>query len=159
MSRLTIGDPAPDRSLPASSGKNVSLKDFRGKNIVLYFYPKDDTPGCTTQACGFRDGISPLTKTDAVVLGVSPDSVKSHEQFINKFKLPFLLLADEDKKICSDYGVWVEKSMYGRKYMGVARTTFLIDKNGRIARIFEKVKPEGHAEEVLNALKSLAATS
>jgi peroxiredoxin Q/BCP len=130
------------------------LKDLRGKNIVLYFYPKDDTPGCTVEACGLRDSFKEIEKLNAVVLGVSPDSAKSHDKFIAKFQLPFTLLPDEDKKMCQDYGVWVEKSMYGKKYMGVARTTFIIDKNGNIAKIFEKVKPEGHNQEIIAALKN-----
>ncbi len=150
------GRQAPDFNLPASNGKTISLKEFKGKkNVVLYFYPKDDTPGCTVEACGFRDKIKPIEAEDSVVFGVSPDGVSSHEKFIKKFKLPFILLSDEQKKMCQDYGVWVEKSMYGRKYMGVARTTFVIDKNGRIAKVFEKVKPEGHEEEVLSALRNL----
>lgn len=153
---LTTGDQAPNFTTPSSTGKNISLKDFQGqKNIVLYFYPKDDTPGCTVQACGFRDEIKAIEKLNAVVLGVSPDSLKSHDKFISKFKLPYILLSDEDKKLCQDYGVWVEKSMYGRKYLGVARTTFIIDKKGKIAKIFEKVKPEGHNQEVIEALKGL----
>src|SRR3989338_742153 len=151
-----IGKQAPDFSLPASNGKTIALKDFRGKkNVVLYFYPKDDTQGCTIEACGFRDKIKPIEAEDSVVFGVSPDGVSSHEKFIKKFNLPFILLSDEQKQMCQDYGVWVEKSMYGRKYMGVARTTFVIDKNGRIAKVFEKVKPEGHEEEVLSALQNL----
>ena len=155
MSQSQIGDKAPDFKTLASNGQTVSLKDFKGKNVVLYFYPKDDTPGCTVEACGFRDSNKLLKAENAVILGVSPDGVKSHEKFIQKFKLPFLLLADEDKKICESYGVWVEKSMYGRKYMGVARETFVIDKDGKIAKIFEKVKPEGHNQEVLEVLQSL----
>lgn len=156
MPRPQSGDKAPEFSVLANNGKTISLKDFKGnKNVVLYFYPKDDTPGCTVEACGFRDNIKPIEKEDTVVLGVSPDSVKSHEKFINKFKLPFLLLADEDKKIATDYGVWIEKSMYGRKYMGVDRTTFVIGKDGKIARVFEKVKPQGHEQEVLEVLKGL----
>ena len=149
------GQKAPDFKAPSSDGNTVALKDFKGKNVVLFFYPKDDTPGCTVEACGFRDGYTPIKQLGAVILGVSPDSLKSHDKFIHKFQLPYPLLADEDKKICQDYGVWVEKSMYGKKYMGVARTTFIIDKNGKIAKIFEKVKPEGHNTEVLDALKSL----
>ena len=152
MPRPQTGDKAPDFNLLASNGKTVSLKYFKGKNVVLYFYPKDDTPGCTVEACGFRDLIKDIEKAATIVLGVSPDGLKSHEQFIQKFNLPFLLLSDEDKKACTDYGVWVEKSMYGRKYMGVARTTFIIDQNGKMARVFEKVKPEGHTQEVLEAL-------
>lgn len=150
-----IGDKAPDINLPANNGRKVSLKDFQGKNIVLYFYPKDDTPGCTVQACGFRDAIQKIEKTDTIVLGISPDNVASHNQFISKFNLPFILLSDEEKKTCQDYGVWVEKNMYGRKYMGVARTTFIINKEGKIVKIFDKVKPEGHDQEVLASLQSL----
>jgi thioredoxin-dependent peroxiredoxin len=141
-----IGSKAPD--FPG-------LKELKGKNIVLYFYPKDDTPGCTVEACGLRDSFKEIEKLKAVILGVSPDPAKSHDKFIAKFQLPFALLPDEDKKICRDYGVWVEKSMYGRKYMGVARTTFIIDKNGIIAKVFEKVKPEGHNAEIITALKTL----
>ena len=155
MAQLKEGDKAPDFTLPASNGKTLSLKDFKGKNVVLYFYPKDDTPGCTVEACGFRDSIKKVESQDAVVLGVSPDDEKSHEKFIKKFNLPFLLLSDTQKKMSENYGVWVEKSMYGKKYMGVARTTFVIDKEGRIAKVFEKVKPEGHDEEVLGILKSI----
>jgi len=124
--------------------------------VVLYFYPKDDTPGCTVEACGFRDGIKKIEKLDAVVLGVSPDPVKAHNKFIEKFSLPFLLLADEDKSICKAYGVWVKKSMYGREYMGVARTTFIIGKDGKIEKVYEKVKPDAHTEEVLEFLKANA---
>ena len=146
---------APDFNLPASTGKNIALKDLKDKNVVIYFYPKDDTPGCTVEACGLRDSFKEIEKLNAVILGVSPDSVKSHDKFITKFKLPFALLADEDKKMSTDYGVWVEKSMYGKKYMGVARTTFIIGTDGRIAKIFEKVKPEGHNKEIIAALKDL----
>lgn len=150
------GKIAKNIKLPSSSGETISLKDYRGKkNVVLYFYPKDDTPGCTVEACEFKDQNKSIEKLDAVVLGISPDSVAKHEKFIDKFNLPFLLLADEDKKACQDYGVWVEKSMYGRKYMGVARTTFIISKDGKIAEVFEKVKPKGHAQEVINILKNL----
>lgn len=151
------GQKAPDFKATASNGKEVALKDFKGKsNVVLYFYPKDDTPGCTVEACGFRDGIRKIEKLDAVVLGVSPDGVKSHVKFIEKFKLPFLLLADEEKKLANDYGVWVKKSMYGREYMGVARTTFIIGKDGKIAKVYEKVKPDVHTDEVLEFLKENA---
>ncbi len=155
MSIPQEGSKAPDFDLPSSTGKNIALKDLKGKNVVLYFYPKDDTPGCTVEACVLRDSFKEIEKLNAVILGVSPDSVVSHGKFINKFQLPFTLLADEDKKMCRDYGVWVEKSMYGKKYMGVARTTFIIDKNGKIAKVFEKVKPEGHNQEVIAALKAL----
>jgi thioredoxin-dependent peroxiredoxin len=143
---IKVGDKAPD--FPG-------LKENKGKPIVLYFYPKDDTPGCTVEACGLRDSFKDITKLGAVVLGVSPDSAKSHDKFIAKFQLPFGLIPDEDKSICQAYGVWVEKSMYGRKYMGVARTTFIIDQNGKIAKIFEKVTPKGHEQEVIEVLKSL----
>ena len=145
---------APNFSLPASDGKTISLKDLLGKNVVIYFYPKDDTPGCAVQACGFRDSFKDIKKLGAVILGVSPDNAASHEKFIKKFNLPFILLSDTDKKMCQDYGVWVEKSMYGKKYMGVARTTFIINKEGNIAKIFEKVKPEGHNQQVLEYLKN-----
>ena len=150
------GDKAPEVKLPDQNGKEISLSDFKGKsNVVLYFYPKDDTPGCTVQACGFRDGLKKIENVNATVLGVSPDSPKSHTKFVEKFKLPFTLLADEDKKACNAYGVWVKKSMYGKDYMGVARTTFIIGKDGLIKKVYEKVKPEGHTEEVLEFLKSL----
>jgi peroxiredoxin Q/BCP len=155
MSVLKEGMHAPDFSAQASSGEVISLKNLKGKKVVLYFYPKDDTPGCTVEACGFRDGIKKIKAAGAVVLGVSPDGVDSHLQFISKFKLPFLLLSDTDKKICRDYGVWVEKSMYGKKYMGVARTTFVLGEAGKIEKIFEKVQPEGHPDEVLECLKAL----
>jgi thioredoxin-dependent peroxiredoxin len=150
-----VGDKAPDFKLPVSTGDTIGLKDLKSKNVVIYFYPKDDTSGCTVQACGFRDSYKDIEETGAVLLGVSPDSLKSHDKFITKFQLPFPLLADEEKKMCQDYGVWVEKSMYGRKYMGVARTTFIIGKDGKIVKVFEKVKPEGHNKEVLEALKNL----
>ncbi len=156
MVDLKVGDIAPLFQLLASHGQFVRLKDYHGKkNVVLYFYPKDDTPGCTIEACGFRDFNSQLEDIDAVVLGVSPDGLEDHQKFITKFNLPFLLLSDEDKKVCDDYGVWVDKNMYGRKYKGVARTTFLIDKKGKIVRIFEKVKPNSHNQEVLEGLKDI----
>lgn len=153
--KLNVGDQAPDFSLPASHGKQVSLKDFRNKNkVVLYFYPKDDTPGCTVEACGFKDEIHSFILQNAVVMGISPDPIKSHEKFIMKYDLPFLLLSDEDKKICQAYGVWIKKSMYGREYMGVARETFIIGNDGKIIKIFDKVKPDGHYHEVLEFLKT-----
>ncbi len=156
MTRPKPGDKAPDFNVPATTGTNVALKDFKGKqNVVLYFYPKDDTPGCTVQACGFRDKFKDFAKSNAVVLGVSPDDVDSHGKFIKKFDLPFTLLSDTQKKICEDYGVWVEKSMYGRKYMGVERTTFVINKEGKIVKVYEKVKPQGHNDEILEFLKTL----
>jgi thioredoxin-dependent peroxiredoxin len=149
------GTKAPDFKLAASNGQTIGLKDLKGKNVVIYFYPKDDTPGCTVEACGFRDTHKEIEKYNAVVLGVSPDNLKSHDKFIQKFQLPFTLLTDEEKKMANDYGVWVEKSMYGRKYMGVARTTFVIDQNGKIAKIFEKVTPKDHEKEVIEVLKGL----
>jgi peroxiredoxin Q/BCP len=150
------GSPAPDFTLPSDEGAEVSLKALRGTPVVLYFYPKDDTSGCTTEACEFRDAWSDVKKTGAWLFGVSPDGVRSHEKFRAKFTLPFPLLADEDHAVAEAYGVWGEKSMYGRKYMGILRTTFIIDGRGRIAQVFEKVKPAGHAGEVLTALKQLA---
>ena len=155
MAKLKTGSKAPDFDVPSSEGKNVTLKEFKGKEkVVLFFYPKDNTPGCTVEACGFRDKFKEIKKQGAVLLGVSPDGDKAHQKFVTKFSLPFTLLSDEDQKVCKAYGVWVKKSMYGREYMGVARTTFIIDKDGKIAHVFEKVKPDGHNEEVLEALKT-----
>jgi peroxiredoxin Q/BCP len=152
---LNEGDKAPDFTTHDDKGNTVSLKDFRGKKVVLYFYPKDDTTGCTKEACDFRDNLARIKRKDAVVLGVSPDSEKKHAKFKDKYDLTFPLLADEEKKILNDYGVWKEKSMYGRKYMGVERTTFLIDEKGKIAKIFPKVKVAGHVDEVLQALSEM----
>lgn len=150
------GTKAPDFTLPSDEGTTVSLKSLRGSPVVLYFYPKDDTSGCTTEACEFRDAWADVKASGARLYGVSPDGVKSHEKFRAKFDLPFPLLADEDHTVAEAYGAWGEKSMYGRKYMGILRTTFIIDEKGRIARVFEKVKPAGHADEVLAALRELA---
>jgi peroxiredoxin Q/BCP len=150
--KLKEGDPAPDFSVATSGGGKISLADFKGQNVILYFYPKDDTPGCTKEACAFRDGFSEFKKRGAVVLGASTDSAKSHDKFVEKFKLPFPLLADEDKKIVEAYGVWGEKSFMGRKYMGTHRVTFLIGGDGRIKKIWPQVKPDEHANEVLAAL-------
>jgi len=149
---LKIGDKAPEFNLVADSGEKISLKDYRGKKVILYFYPKDMTSGCTVEACDFRDNIKKIEKKNAVVIGVSPDGTKSHIKFKDKYELPFTLLSDESKKMLEDYGVWQEKSMYGRKYMGVVRTTFVIDEKGKIEKIFEKVKVDGHVEEVLKSL-------
>jgi thioredoxin-dependent peroxiredoxin len=151
----TIGKAAPAFSLETDTGETVSLKDFKGKNVVLYFYPKDDTSGCTTQACEFRDIMPRFKKDGAVILGVSPDGVKSHQKFKAKYELPFTLLADTEHAVSEKYGVWKEKSMYGRKYMGVERTTFVIDAKGVLRTVFEKVKPAGHADEVAAALAAL----
>jgi peroxiredoxin Q/BCP len=147
------GTKAPDFKASTQDGNTISLKDLRGKQVVLYFYPKDDTPGCTKEACGFRDGWKKFEKADVVVLGVSPDSEKSHKKFSEKYELPFVLLADEDRSIIKKYNVWGEKQFMGRKYMGVHRTTFLIDKNGMIQKVWPKVKAEEHANEVLSELK------
>lgn len=156
MSTLKEGVKAPEFKLAASNGEQVALEDFKEtKRVVLYFYPKDDTPGCTVEACGFRDKVKSIEKEGAVILGVSPDGVDAHNKFIEKFNLPFLLLSDEDHKVCEAYGVWVEKNMYGRSYMGVQRATFVIGKDGKIEKIFAKVKPEGHNDEVLQFLKSV----
>jgi thioredoxin-dependent peroxiredoxin len=146
---LKAGDPAPDFQAATDGGGTVSLKDFRGKKVVLYFYPKDNTPGCTREACDFRDAISRFKKKDVVVLGVSPDSIESHKKFKAKFDLPFPLLADEDHKIAEAYGAWGEKSMYGKKFLGIIRSTFLIDEKGKIAEAFEKVKVNGHVDQLL----------
>ena len=149
---LKANDAAPKFSLKADDGSTVRLSGLRGHTVVLYFYPKDDTPGCTKEACEFRDRSKDLKKSDTVVLGVSPDSVESHKKFREKYGLDFRLLSDPDHKVAEAYGVWQLKSMYGRKYWGIARTTFVINEKGRIARVFEKVKPAGHADEVLAAL-------
>jgi peroxiredoxin Q/BCP len=148
---LKEGSTAPAFKITDANGETVNLKDLRGQKVVLYFYPKDDTPGCTKEACSFRDAFSKFKKQDIAVLGVSPDSEKSHQKFATKYKLPFTLLADTDRSIVEAYGVWGEKKFMGRTYMGVNRTTFLIDEKGKIKKIFEKVKPEDHASEVLQA--------
>lgn len=149
---LKPGDKAPEFTAPNQDGKNVSLSDFRGKHVVLYFYPRDDTPGCTKEACGFRDVWAQFAKKGAVVVGVSTDSVKAHAKFVAKFKLPFVLVSDEDKRIVQAYGVWGEKRFMGRKYQGTHRVTFLIDPEGKIKRVWPGVKPEEHAQEVLAAI-------
>ena len=146
------GKPAPTFTLPDDSGDDVSLESLRGKPVVLYFYPKDDTPGCTAQACGIRDAWGEFVTRGAVVLGVSPDNPGHHVKFKEKYGLPFTLLADEDHAVAETYGVWVEKSMYGKKYMGIERSTFVIDADGNIAKIMRKVKPDTHADDVLAAL-------
>jgi peroxiredoxin Q/BCP len=146
------GDKAPEFTLPAGDGSTVALKDLKGKKVVLYFYPKDNTPGCTKEACNFRDNHAALEKAGAVVLGVSADSVKSHQSFAGKYHLPFKLLADEGAKVGTAYGAWGEKMNYGKKYMGMYRMTFLIDEQGRVAKVWPKVKAETHGDEVLKAL-------
>lgn len=150
---LKEGDKAPAFNLPSDSGEKIALKDLKGKTVVLYFYPKDMTPGCTTQACDFRDMGADFKKAKAVVLGVSRDSVTRHQTFKEKYDLPFALLADEDGKICEAYGVWKEKSLYGRKFMGIERTTFVIDPQGKIQKVFPKVKVKDHVKAVLAAAK------
>jgi peroxiredoxin Q/BCP len=148
------GKKAPGFKLKNQDGKTISLSEYKGKNVVLYFYPKDNTSGCTKEACNFRDEFPKFKNVDAVILGVSPDSVSSHKKFAEKFDLPFNLLSDEEKNVLETYGVWKEKSMYGRKYMGVERTTVVIDENGKIKKIFPKVKVDGHNKEILDLLKS-----
>jgi peroxiredoxin Q/BCP len=152
MRLLAVGDKAPDFATVDQSGARVSLKDFRGKKVVLYFYPKDDTPGCTKEACSFRDGFSKFRRRKIEILGVSVDDEKSHKKFAEKYDLPFRLLADAEKRIVKDYGVWGEKSLYGRKYMGTNRVTYVIDEQGKIAAVWPKVKVDGHADEILAAI-------
>ncbi len=149
------GKKAPDFTAATDGGGKLKLSELRGKPVVLYFYPKDDTPGCTTEACGFRDAQPDFSRLKAQVIGVSKDSVARHDKFKAKYALPFPLVADEDGKICEKYGTWIEKSLYGRKYMGIDRATFLIDKTGTVAKVWRKVKVAGHVEEVLKALKAL----
>jgi thioredoxin-dependent peroxiredoxin len=152
---LDVGSTSPAFKAPTDGGGTLSLAELKGKPVILYFYPKDDTSGCTAEACGFRDLYPKFGKSDAVVVGISRDKVASHDKFKAKYKLPFTLVSDEDGKITAAYGVWVEKSMYGRKYMGIERSTFLVDKAGKIRGVWRKVKVPGHAEEVLAAVKEL----
>ena len=156
MPEVAEGKNAPLFTLPSSTGEKIALKDFRGRsNVVLYFYPKDMTPGCTTEACSFRDLRGEFEEAGAVILGVSADELESHGKFVAKHGLNFPLLSDEDAKVCTEYGVWKEKSMYGRKFMGIERTTFVIDKAGTIRKIYPKVNVTGHADEVLELVRSL----
>ncbi len=152
---LSSGDLAPDFVLPSDEGRPVRLSDFRGKRVVLYFYPKDDTPGCTTQACDLRDHLGVLQELGAVVLGVSPDPVASHGKFRQKYGLNFPLLSDEEHRVAETYGVWKEKNLYGKKTWGIERSTFLIDEEGRIREVWRKVNPKGHAERVREALANM----
>ncbi|HEX2644527.1 MAG TPA: thioredoxin-dependent thiol peroxidase [Thermoanaerobaculia bacterium] len=152
---IEAGETAPDFSLPADDGREVKLSDLHGKPVVLYFYPKDDTPGCTKEACAFRDRSGDLQAHGAVVLGVSPDDVKSHGKFRDKFSLNFPLLADTGHQVAERYGAWRERSMYGRKYMGIQRSTFLIDAGGKVRKVWQKVDVDGHDQEVLDALAAL----
>ncbi len=148
------GNVAPDFTLPDENGNQVTLSQFRGRKVILYFYPKDDTPGCTTEACGIRDSFPNFEASGAVVLGVSPDSVESHKKFKEKYNLPFTLLADTDHRVAEMYGVWGTKKMYGREFTGVLRTTFLIDEEGKVQKVFKNVKPDVHAQELVEALAS-----
>lgn len=152
---LDVGDKTPDFNLPTSGGGTLSLKDLKGKTVVMYFYPKDMTPGCTTEAQDFRDHIKEFDKAGCVVVGVSKDSVKRHDNFVAKQDLPFQLLSDETGTLCENFGVWMEKNMYGRKYMGIQRATFVIDAKGVIRHVWPKVKVKGHAGEVLDVVKNL----
>ena len=152
---IEIGDKAPDFTLSTDGNGKVTLSKLRGQKVVLYFYPKDDTTGCTAEACGFRDSLPKFGKVEAAVIGISKDSVASHDKFKKKYELPFTLASDADGKVCEAYGVWVEKSMYGRKYMGIDRSTFLIDKDGVVRNVWHKVKVPGHVAEVLKAAKAL----
>jgi peroxiredoxin Q/BCP len=149
MNKITIGDKAPDFKSINEKGETVSLKDFKGKKLVLYFYPKDNTPGCTAEACDLRDHYSTFQKQGYEILGVSPDSVKSHQKFIEKYELPFSLLADEDHSVAEAYGAWGEKSMYGKKYMGIIRSTYVIDEKGKIEKVIDKVNTKAHATQIL----------
>jgi thioredoxin-dependent peroxiredoxin len=152
---LTIGDKAPDFTLPTDGNGTVALKAQRGKTVIVYFYPKDDTSGCTKEACGFRDAMPDFSRIDATIVGISKDSVRAHDKFKQKYALPFTLASDESGEICEKYGVWVQKSMYGRKYMGIERTTVLIDGKGVVRGLWPKVKIDGHVDEVLAAAKAL----
>jgi peroxiredoxin Q/BCP len=155
MSKLSAGLSVPDFSLDSTLGKKISPLDFRGKWTVLYFYPKDDTSGCTKEACGFRDAIAEYRKRGVEIYGVSGDDLPSHEKFVSKYRLPFPLLSDPSHEMLEDFGVWVEKSMYGKSYMGISRTTFVVDPDGRVAKIFEGVDPDGHADEILKYLDTV----
>lgn len=156
MKKLQVGSTAPNFSVIASNGRIVSLSNYLGRrNVVLYFYPKDDTPGCIKEACGFREVMDELFECDTIVLGISADNLYSHQQFVAKYYLPFLLLCDKDRQVISAYGVWGQRILYGKKIDGILRTTFIVDKDGKIVKIFEKVKPADHAKEVLSYIKSL----
>lgn len=144
-----VGDLAPDFTAPTDGSGSIRLKDLRGQRVVLYFYPKDNTPGCTTESCEFRDAHAEFEAKNAVILGISPDGVRSHDKFKGKFELPFTLVSDEDHQIAESYGAWQEKSMYGRKYMGIQRSTFVIDREGKITDVYAKVKVKGHVADVL----------
>lgn len=155
MSYLSVGTPAPDFNLPDQNGENHALSKYRGKTVLVYFYPKDDTPGCTKEACGIRDSFTDFEKLNVAVLGISADSVKKHAAFVKKFNLPFTLLADESKDMIKAYGAWGRKKFMGREYDGILRISYLIDSRGNVAKVYPNVKPELHAAEVLSDIKSL----
>lgn len=159
MTKPDIGQTAPDFTLPADNGEDITLSALRGKTVILYFYPKDDTPGCTTESCEFRDALPAFENLDAVIIGISKCSIKKHIKFKEKYGLNFPLLSDENDNVCKDYGVWVEKSMYGKKYMGIERSTFVIDKDRKIAAVWRKVSVTGHVDEVRKSLQTLKATA
>ncbi|ASG22151.1 thioredoxin-dependent thiol peroxidase [Nitrospirillum viridazoti] len=152
---VEVGTPAPDFTMPTDGGGSVTLSSLKGRPVVLYFYPKDDTSGCTAEACGFGESLPHFEKVDATIIGVSKDSVASHDKFKKKYNLPFTLASDADNDVCERYGVWVEKNMYGRKYMGIERATFLIGKDGQVAQVWRKVKVPGHVDAVLAAVQAL----
>jgi peroxiredoxin Q/BCP len=155
MTQPTVGDKAPDISLPRDGGEMVNLSDFAGKKVVLYFYPKDDTPGCTKEAIGFTESVAEFAALDTIILGVSKDSIKKHDKFVAKHELKIALLSDEDGDVCERYGTWVEKSMYGKTYMGIERATYLIGTDGKIAQVWRKVRVPGHVDAVLDAVRGL----
>ncbi len=155
MTDLQTGAPAPDFTLPTDSAGTITLSDLRGQNVILYFYPKDDTPGCTAESCDFRDALPEFEKLNTAIIGISKCSVKKHNKFKEKYALTFPLASDEEGTVCETYGTWVEKNMYGRKYMGIERTTFLINKTGKIEKIWHKVKVKGHVEDIQTTLKTL----
>lgn len=157
MSQLQVGDKAPDFTLPTDNDGEISLSQFKGQKVVLYFYPKDDTPGCTKESCSFNENLSAFNKMNAQVIGLSKCSVKKHNKFKEKYGLQFPLASDENSDVCEKYGTWVEKSMYGRKYMGIDRSTFLIDENGKIAHIWRKVKVPGHIEDIMSVMEEKLA--
>lgn len=154
--QLDVGQQSPDFTADSSTGSNLTLSDFRGQWVILYFYPKDDTPGCTRQASGFRDAYTRLKGMNVAVIGCSPDDLRAHDKFIAKHDLPFTLISDPDKEIAAAYGVWKEKNMYGKRIMGIERTTFLIDPNGEIAKIWKRVKVDGHIDEIIDELQMIA---
>lgn len=156
MSEFNIGDQAPDFTLPTDGEGNITLSELKGQKVVLYFYPKDDTPGCTQESCDFRDNLSQFNALNTAIIGISKDSVAKHDKFKAKYDLTFPLASDETGDVCENYGVWVEKSMYGKRYMGIERSTFLIDEEGKFAKIWRKVKVPGHVDEVQSAAQDIA---